>query len=125
MFVDLQNKLPFPDNFFSVIIADLCLHYFTEKKTKEIMHEIKRILKTNGVLLARVNSTQDTNYGAGQGQKIEDSYYFFEGINKRFFDIQEAEKFFGIIGETQVKETDMLRYSNPKKVIEICSQKFT
>lgn len=35
------------------------------------MEEIKRILKPNGNLLARVNSISDLNYGAGQGQKIE------------------------------------------------------
>ena len=42
-----------------------------------------------------------------------------EGYNKRFFDLEDANKYFSIIGEVNVKESEMLRYSKPKKVIEI------
>mgnify|MGYP005790025775 FL=1 len=45
------------------------------------MKEIKRILKPNGNLLARVNSISDLNYGAGQGQRLEENYYFVDGYN--------------------------------------------
>lgn len=122
-FVDLQKPLPFADKSFSVIIADLCLHYFSEQKTKEIMLEIKRILKPNGYLFARVNSVNDFNSGAGQGEMIEPNYYFVERNNKRFFDLKEIHKYFDLIGKTQAKETDMLRYTKPKKAFEICCQK--
>ena len=40
------------------------------------MKEIKRILKPNGHLLAMVNSTQDLNYGAGQGKKTRRKLLF-------------------------------------------------
>jgi len=123
MLLDIQEPLPFKDNQFSAVIADLCLHYFDEQKTKEIMQEIKRILKPDGVLCARVNSTLDINHGAGQGKKIEENYYFVEGYKKRFFDVETASKFFKIIGKTQITEGDMMRYKEPKKVIEIISQK--
>ena len=87
------------------------------------MREIKRILTPNGYLIARVNSVEDINHGAGQGKKLEENFYYVEGYNKRFFTIQDAVKFFSIIGDTKVKEADMLRYSKPKKVFEILVQK--
>ena len=121
--IDISQPLPFTDNSFDLIIADLSLHYFDEQTTKNIMKEIKRILSAGGHLLARVNSTADINHGAGQGKKLENNFYFVEGYNKRFFDVSEAEKFFSIIGKAEIKEADMLRYSKPKKVIEINVEK--
>jgi hypothetical protein len=49
------------------MIADLSLHYFSWDETKKIVNEIKRVLKEDGFLLVRVNSVNDTNYGAGKG----------------------------------------------------------
>lgn len=121
--VDISKRLPFEDNSFDLIIADLSLHYFDENTTKNIMREIKRILTPNSYLIARVNSVEDINHGAGQGKKLEENFYYVEGYNKRFFTIQDAVKFFSIIGDTKVKEADMLRYSKPKKVFEILVQK--
>ena len=121
--VDISQPLPFKDNLFDLVIADLSLHYFNEATTKNIMQEIKRILAPHGHLIARVNSTVDINHGAGQGRKIEENFYFVEGYNKRFFDIKDAEKFFSIIGKPQIKEADMLRYTKPKKVIEVNAEK--
>ncbi len=120
---DISKPLPFQDEAFDLIVADLSLHYFDDKTTKEIMHEIKRILKPQGHLIARVNSMQDVNHGAGQGEKIEENFYFVKGYNKRFFDEKEVQKYFSIIGNVKVRETDMLRYDEPKKVIEINAQK--
>ena len=121
--VDISQPLPFNDNSFDLVIADLSLHYFDEATTKNIMQEIKRILAPHGHLIARVNSTADINHGAGQGRKIEENFYFVEGYNKRFFDIKDAEKLFSIIGKAQIKEADMLRYTKPKKVIEVNAEK--
>jgi len=121
--VDISQPLPFENMSFDLIIADLSLHYFDEQTTFKIMEEIKRILKPNGNLLARVNSTADLNYGAGQGEKIENNFYFVDGYNKRFFTIEDAEKFFSIIGKVDIKEADMLRYTKPKKVIEVNAEK--
>ena len=123
MLLDFSEKLPFEDESFDLVIADLSLHYFDTKTTEKIMKEIKRIIAPKGFLLARVNSIYDVNHGAGEGEKIEDNFYFVKGYNKRFFTIEDAEKFFSIIGNATVCEEDMSRFNKPKKVIEIQVEK--
>ena len=117
--LDISEPLPFEDKSFDLIIADLSLHYFDEKTTEKIMEEIKRILSPGGCLLARVNSIYDVNHGAGNGEKIEDNYYFVGGYNKRFFTIEDAQRFFSIIGKVKATEENMSRYNKPKMVIEV------
>ena len=121
--VDISKKLPFEDDEFEIVIGDLSLHYFDEKTTVEIMKEIKRILKKGGYLFARVNSVNDINHGEGQGEKIEENYYFVEGYNKRFFSLDDVNKYFSIIGKVEAKEAEMTRYAKPKKLIEIKVEK--
>ena len=122
-YVDISKKLPFKNMEFSVVVADLSLHYFDNKTTIKIMKEIKRILKNGGYLFARVNSINDVNYGAGQGTKIEDGFYFVQGYNKRFFSLEDVNKYFSIIGKVNATNAKMLRYKNPKELIEIKVEK--
>jgi len=49
----------FHTNYFDAVTSNLSLHYFSTEDTKRIINEIRRILKPNGLLLARVNSTKD------------------------------------------------------------------
>ncbi len=101
--LNMQEKFPFKDNSFSVIIADLSLHYFDENTTFQIMREIKRILKTGGYLLARVVSV-DNIQGISVGEKLEPNFYFEGAYTKRFFDDKDIKKFFGEIGKLNIKK---------------------
>ena len=121
--VDISKKLPFDDEEVDCVIADLTLHYFDNKTTISIMQEIKRILKVGGHLLARVNSVKDVNHGAGQGKELEHNFFFVEGYNKRFFDMEDVNKYFSIIGKVEAHEAEMLRYEKAKKLIEIKVEK--
>jgi len=49
-YLDMFDRFPFSDKSYSVIIADLSLHYFDNDTTLHIMKEIKRVLKNNGIL---------------------------------------------------------------------------
>ena len=112
---DMSKGLPFEDNFTDIIIADLSLHYFTEEKTFEILEEIKRVLKPNGIILFRVNSTKDFNYGAGEGTEIETHLYKTEdGRYKRFFDEEDLKKFFYNWKKIYLQEETMGRYEREK-----------
>lgn len=92
--LDLQESLPFADESFQSILANLSLHYFSEKQTKQILAEIHRVLRPQGLLIAAVNSTKDVNSGAGQGKEIEPHFYLKNGNFKRFFDENELKKYF-------------------------------
>ena len=127
LYLDLMKTFPIVDNKYSLIIADLSLHYFNNDTTIHIMKEIKRILKVNGILLSRVASVNDFNFGAGQGEKLENNYYFEGDYTKRFFDLEDVNKYFGIIGNVETKETQMIRseeeYSKPKMLYKIKVEK--
>lgn len=119
VFVDLNDPFPFPEDSFQVIIADLSLHYFSQQKTMDILKKISGILVENGLLLARVNSIHDVNYGAGQGREIEPRYYEKDGQKKRFFSKEDIEFFFGPYGKLQYREETMRRYGEEKVVFEL------
>ena len=119
----MLETFPFANESYSLVIADLSLHYFDNDATIQIMSEIKRILKENGVLLARVASVNDFNFGAGIGEQLEKNFYFEGDYTKRFFDQEDVNKYFGIIGEVESFETSMIRneeeYSKPKMLYRI------
>lgn len=87
MYLNMLEKFPIDNDAYSLIIADLSLQYFNNQDTIHIMNEIKRILKTDGILLARVASVNDFNFGAGVGEELEKNFYFEGDYTKRFFDL--------------------------------------
>ncbi len=117
---DMRHGFPFENSSARVIIADLSLHYFSKKETEAIIAEISRVLENNGFLLGRVNSVNDINYGAGQGEKIEENYYHVNGDTKRFFDKNQLEYFFKNWDIRHIKECDMNRYEKKKITWEFC-----
>ncbi len=112
---DMSKGLPFEDNFTDIIICDLSLHYFTEEITKKILEEIRRVLKPNGILLLRVNSTKDVNHGSEEGIEIEHHLRETEdGRYKRFFDRDDFARFFSGWEELYLHEETMGRYEKEK-----------
>ena len=89
--VDHSSGLPFRDKSFGFVLASLCLHYFSWDKTMSIIDEISRVMVDDGMLLLRVNSTDDVNFGAGLGAEIDKNYCIFEGQKKRFFEKEDVE----------------------------------
>ena len=121
---NMLDGLPFNDNYFQVIIADLCLHYFKEKDTYMILDEILRILSSNGHLIFRVNSINDINYGAGEGKEIE--YHLYETSDKRlkrFFDEEDIRYFFKKFDIRYLNEEIMTRYKLEKKLYKCLVKK--
>jgi len=92
---DMRMPLPYKDQSFEIVISDLSLHYFSEAETNSILKEIRRIMKNSGVLLARLNSSNDIKHGAKKGTEIEKRYFEYEGRRKRFFDREMIIRFFG------------------------------
>ena len=90
---------------------------FNEEDTKNILNEIKRVLQKDGILIFRVNSTKDVNYGAGEGEEIEKHFYRTQvGMYKRFFDKEDIEYFFKKWKNLYINEEQMTRYEKVKEV---------
>lgn len=89
-------RAPFPERAASlgVVIASLSLHYFGWPETTLIVDRIRDCLKSGGLLICRLNSTEDQNFGAGSGMQIEENFFLVDGQPKRFFDRQAVDLLF-------------------------------
>lgn len=118
---DMTQKFPMEDNFTEIVIADLCLHYFDKKITKDIIREIKRILKPNGILLFRVNSINDVNYLSDASTIAEDFVWTPETRkSRRLFNEQSIREFFADWKIEKIKEEKLFRY-DAEKILWNCA----
>lgn len=122
---NMLDGLPFEDSSCELIIADLCLHYFTEADTKKVLKDIQRVLTKNGHLIFRVNSVNDVNHGAGQGLEVEHHLYLTsDNILKRFFDKSDLLYFLSDFEIEYLNEETMTRYKLDKKLYRGCVKKY-
>lgn len=121
---DLREPLPFAGDSFDVVIASLCLHYFDWKTTQAIVAGIRACLVEDGVLVCRVNSTKDVNFGATGHPEIEPHFYDVDGRTKRFFSRDDVDALFGE-GWTRIatQEMEIDRYEKRKVVWEVVVRK--
>ena len=121
---NMLEGIPFDDNSFDVVIADLCLHYFNDEDTKRIISDIHRILTPGGHLFLRVNSINDVNHGAGQGVELEHHVFESEGNTiKRFFDEDDIRYYFRDFTIEFLNEEIMTRYTIEKRLYRVCVRK--
>lgn len=92
--MDIEKEFTLEKASTDLIIANLSLHYFCEKSTIQIIGKIKETLNTNGILIFRVNSVNDVNYGSNSDEELEKHFYKCGNITKRFFDKEDIEYFF-------------------------------
>lgn len=121
--IDIQYPLPFANSIFNIIIADLCIHYFSEKETETILKEFRRILLPGGKLIARVNSDKDIHHGAGEGIEIEKGFFCKNAHYKRFFNTDMLKRFFKDWDIISMTENTSDHYKEIKHVIEIAVSK--
>ena len=121
--MDMTERFPFADESYYLIIADLSLHYFSKEDTIKIMKEIKRILKFNGVLLARVHSVKELVNESAVLEKVENNLYYRKNELRRYFSDNDIKFFFSIIGDIVYSETEMFRNNKLKIVYEVMCTK--
>ena len=102
-----------------VVIASLSLHYFEWNETVEIVERIRTVLADGGLLICRLNSTRDGNYGASGYPRIEDRFYDVRGRPKRFFDEADVTRLFAGWKTLLCEERTIERYERPKVVWEV------
>ena len=95
---------PWPVERAGVIVASLSLHYFPWEETIALADRIHRTLQPNGLLLCRLNSTNDDHYGASGHPAIAENLYLVDGEPKRFFDDASVDRLFASGSRTLAKE---------------------
>ena len=115
---------PFPVDSANVVLASLSLHYFPWDVTLDLARRIRDTLPAGGILLCRLNSTNDRNYGASGHPEIAPNYYSVDGENKRFFDRAAVETMFAIGWRSlYLEEMEVHRYAEPKWLWETVLEK--
>ena len=128
MLFDMSNEndwKKFADESFGTVVANLSLHYFDNKTTQMILFNIKRILKSHGILIARLNSSKDENFGANDGIEVEPNFYINEerGITKRFFTADIIKKYFSLFKILSITNKEILYIGKKKQIFEVVCEK--
>jgi SAM-dependent methyltransferase len=117
---DMREGLPFASACALALVADLSIYYFPWERTVFVASEIRRVLVPGGLLLCRVNSAADINFGAGRGEELEPNYFRHAGACKRFFDGDQLDLLFARGWAVLSKEEKPLfRYGKEKRLWEL------
>ncbi|HEY6717724.1 MAG TPA: class I SAM-dependent methyltransferase [Reyranella sp.] len=117
-------RAPFPVDAAGVVIASLSLHYFPWPETEALVGRIRGVLPPAGVLLCRLNSTNDHHFGASGHPPIDENFYLVDGALKRFFDRAAVDRLFSSGWRTLgVEEQTIDRYERPKSAWEVVLEK--
>ena len=91
---DVRDPFPEQAHQLGVVVASLSLHYFAWTETQALVQRIRSVLRPGGLLLCRLNSTEDRHFGAQGHPEIEPNYYLVNGEPKRFFDRASVDALF-------------------------------
>ena len=121
---DLLAPFPAGPGSTGAVVASLSLHYFPWPATQALMDRIRATLRPGGLLLCRLNSTNDHHFGASGHPKLEDSYYLVSGASKRFFDAGSVARLFALGWRTLSTEEQVTgKYGSPKALWEVVLEK--
>lgn len=91
---DVRDPFPLGTGEAGAVVASLSLHYFAWAETVALMQRIHQTLAPGGLLLCRLNSTEDRHFGAVGHPVIEPNFYQVKGQPKRFFDRASVDTLF-------------------------------
>ncbi len=121
--LDMRNPLPFEDNKFDLVFANLSIHYFSDKETKKLMNEIKRILKNGGLFVGSVNGIQGYEKIKETAEIID--YHFYYNKNKyiRLFDVDDVSNYLNQFDILKIEERETTRFGHEKNYIVFIAKK--
>lgn len=120
---DMTDKFKFDDNEFDIVFANLSIHFFNENDTYELLKEIRRILKPNGLFIGSVNSSSAYEFIKEHVTQIEENYYNSNGRNVRLFNESQFEKFFKDFEKIILNEVTETRFNHSKNMYEFIYRK--
>jgi tellurite methyltransferase len=111
-FVKDTKELYFEEKF-DVIYSNLAMHYFTDKKTKEIIKNLNQMLNKGGLLCIKCKSIEDIQYG--KGEEIEKNMFLIKGKRMHLFSedyMKEILEEFTIIHLKSYKDIHIMMEGN-------------
>lgn len=91
---DVRDPWPLAAGSAGAVVASLSLHYFPWDETMALARRIHAVLRPGGLLLCRLNSTEDRHFGASGHPRIDEHFYLVDGEPKRFFDAADVDRLF-------------------------------
>ncbi|MDO8386768.1 MAG: class I SAM-dependent methyltransferase [Polaromonas sp.] len=91
---DIRDPFPVAPGQAGLVVASLSLHYFGWEETVAIVERVREVLRPGGLLLCRLNSTEDHHFGASGHPQIEPHFFLVDGESKRFFDETDVNRLF-------------------------------
>jgi len=116
--LDMSKPLEFSNDTFDLVIANLSIHYFDLETTRNLISEIKRIIKPNGYFIGSVNSKKAYEFIKGHAVFLDDNYYFSKGRNIRLWDKEQFDYFFKDFEKIVLEETSTVRWNKRKDMWE-------
>lgn len=121
--IDMRNPLPFDDDKFDLVFANLSIHYFSNLETKNLILEIQRILKKGGLFVGSVNSIKAYEKIKSKAKEIGYHYYFINSKRIRLFDIQDVKNYLNRFKVLKVQERETVRFGHDKNYIVFIARK--
>lgn len=106
-----STKIPFPEEYFDTVVDIQAIPHNTYKEIKEILQEVKRVLKPNEMLFAKMVSTQDRSFKKGREiekhtlDDIREGTFVDAGVT-HFFDFAELKSLMAIFTEINIEYTE-------------------
>ena len=122
-YLDMREPLPCADSTFDVVFAGLSIHYFSEEKTKELINEIKRVLKKDGLFIGSVESTKAFERMRKDAKEIEPHFYFYHDQYRRLFDLDDVKKYLSDFDILKIDEKESIRFDLKKFFIVFVAKK--
>ena len=115
--LDMREKLPFEDEEFDLVFANLSIHFFSDLDTQKLILEIKRIMKNGGLFIGSVNGIQGIEKVKDTAQLIEYHYYFNQKQYYRFFDREDLNKYLNVFEILKIDERETIRFNHVKNYV--------
>ena len=115
--LDMRDNLPFDNDTFDIIIANLSIHYFNEIETQKLLSEIYRMLKDNGIFIGTVNSIKALKFIKDHAIELGKHYYQSNDRKIRLFDMNDIDYYFQDFNKILVEERIIKRFDERKDYI--------
>lgn len=122
--LDMTDPLPFADQSFDMVFANLSIHFFSKDETSALIGEVKRILKDGGIFVGSCNSRKAYKYIADKSTIIEEGFYLEDGGRSvRLFDQAQFDFFFTDWEKIMLSEIETQRFNKSKSMWEFIYKK--